>query len=388
MLARTWPNATVRSGDARRVACPRYGAPVDADASIEAGPDLAVCRRMFTEFSRTTASRAPLYARMSEAIAAEADLAGLLLLAPPTQRQPVLLFACVQMLLLERPDIELARWYPNLTTAPRTRRDDPLPALRRCCADHSDRLHELLASRSTQTNEIGRCAVLLPALCRLSIEVGPLAHLDVGTSAGLNLLLGRAQYLYRPGGSVGPPSSPVVLTCDMRGVTPPITMPTIVASVGLDRTPVDVRDDVQSRWLEACVWPDQADRLERLRAAVALAREVGVDVRQGAALRDTASLARQLATTGHPVVTNTWVLNYLTRPDRVAYVDALDALGAELDLSWVFAESPAHVDGVPVPTTEPATNRTVLTVVRWRRGERAVEHLAECHPHGYWLSWY
>lgn len=357
------------------------------DASTEAGADLDACRRMFAEFGRTTASRAPLYAQLSQAIAGDLDLAGLLLLAPPTQRQPVLLFACVQMLLIEHPGTELADWYPNLTPAPSRRGGDPLPALRRCCADHADRLSELLASRSTQTNEIGRCALLLPALARLSTEVGPLVHLDVGTSAGLNLLLDRFQYRYRPGGTVGS-AAPVRLECHVRGGAPTITMPTIVRAVGLDRAPVDVGEATQSRWLEACVWADQTDRFERLRAALALARQVGVDVRQGDAVVDTAPLARRLAAVGHPVITNTWVLNYLTRQDRVAYVAALDALGAELDLSWVFAESPAQVGGVPVPPTDPTTDRTVLTVVRWRDGERHVEHLAECHPHGYWLRWY
>ena len=42
----------------------------------------------------------------------------------------------------------------------------------------------------------------------LAAEVGPLAHLDVGSSAGLNLLIDRYRYRYEPGGTVGPSSSP------------------------------------------------------------------------------------------------------------------------------------------------------------------------------------
>ena len=52
--------------------------------------------------------------------------------APPTQRQPVLLFACVHDLLLGAPDDELARFYPNLTATPEA--GDPVPAFRRFCA--------------------------------------------------------------------------------------------------------------------------------------------------------------------------------------------------------------------------------------------------------------
>ena len=74
-----------------------------------------------------------------------------------------------------------------------------MPAFRAFAAAHADELAELLVTRSTQTNEIGRCALLLPAFGIVAAEVGPLAHLDVGTSAGLNLLLDRYHYGYEPG---------------------------------------------------------------------------------------------------------------------------------------------------------------------------------------------
>ncbi len=47
----------------------------------------------------------------------------------------------------------------------------------------------LMRSRRTQTNEVGRCSVLLPAL-----PPGPLALVEVGASAGLCLLLDRFYY--------------------------------------------------------------------------------------------------------------------------------------------------------------------------------------------------
>jgi hypothetical protein len=339
---------------------------------------------MFADFSRTTASRAPLYARMAAGIAEDEQLAALILRAPPEQRQPVLLFACVHDLLLAGFDGDLAGHYPNLTSDPDP--GDPLPALREFCALHDSELTERLALRSTQTNEIGRCALLLPAFGLLAAEVGPLAHLDVGASAGLNLLLDRYHYRYEPGGSLGPPST-VELVCGTRGAVPvPPAIPEIVARLGLDRSPVDVHDAAEARWLEACVWPDQTDRFSRLRAALSMARRDGVEVRHGDAVADTAALVESLAD-GHPVVTNTWVLNYLTPTERAAYVDALDGLGARLDLSWIFAESPYLTQNLPGPRADRASERTVLVLVRWRAGERTVAHLADVHPHGYWMHW-
>jgi hypothetical protein len=48
-----------------------------------------------------------------------------------------------------------------------------------------DALRAVMLARSTQTNEPGRCAALLPVLTRLP---EPLALLEVGASAGLCLL--------------------------------------------------------------------------------------------------------------------------------------------------------------------------------------------------------
>ena len=181
------------------------------------------CAHMFAEFGRTAAKRAPLYARLSAGIAADDELAGLLLTAPVTQRQPVLLFACVHALLLDGPDDPLARHYSNLTPDPDPR--DPLPAFRAFCRSHRGALEHLLRTRSTQTNEIGRCALLLPAFGLVAAEVGAVTHLDVGTSAGLNLLLPRYCYRYEPQEGVDGvrtvgDSSPVTLACGTRGDVP------------------------------------------------------------------------------------------------------------------------------------------------------------------------
>jgi hypothetical protein len=43
--------------------------------------------------------------------------------------------------------------------------------------------------------------------------------------------------------------------------------------------------------------------------------------------------------------------------------------------------------GLPIRTTDPAEELTVLSVVRWRGGRRTVQRLATCHPHGYWMHW-
>ena len=206
--------------------------------------------------------------------------------APQPQRIPVTLFAAVHDLLLADPGQPLAEFYPNLTPTPRT--DDPVPGFVAFCAAHRDEIVHLVRTRVPQTNEIGRSALLLVALAQLGDEVGPLAHVDVGASAGLNLLTEHYGYDYS-GHRLGPDR--LVLPCSVRGEATaphrlPRTMPTFTAHVGLDANPVDLNDPEQVRWLEACVWPDQTDRFHRLQEAIAIARRVGVTVKAGDAVAD------------------------------------------------------------------------------------------------------
>ena len=305
--------------------------------------------------------------------------------APPAQQLPVLLFAAVHHLLLGGAGPGLAAHYPNLANGPAS--GDPGPLFVEFVDAHFDELTDLAATRTTQTNEVGRCAQFLPVMGIVGREVGRLAHVDVGTSAGLNLLLPRYRYDYRPGGVVGGDSN-VVLPCGTKGPIPlPDSMPQVVRSIGLDRSPVDLSDPVEVRWLEACVWPDQADRFARLVAAIDLARDQPPDVRMGDAVDGLSALVHEAASAAHPVVTNSWVLNYLEPPRRAAYVAEMERLGASLDLSWIIAEAPDQTTGLPVPTTDPAESITVLSLVTWRSGRRSVRRLATTHPHGYWIHW-
>jgi hypothetical protein len=347
--------------------------------------------------------RAPLYARLAAGIAEDPDLAGLMLAAPPEQHNPTLLLCAVHDLVLRGDAPGLAAFYPNLTATPAT--GDPFQAFRAAALAHAGELREMLAVRRTQTNEIGRCAVLLPALALIAAEAGPLgtaagplAHVDVGASAGLNLLLDRYHYRYTPDPGahrpyqsttieVGPPST-VLLTCGRRGAVPvPGAVPTIAASVGLDSRPIDVTDDSAVRWLEACVWPDQADRFDRLRAAIAIARDAPPTIRVGDAVDDVAATLDLVAGAGHAVLTTTWVLNYLSEDRQRAFVAELDAWGAGRDLSWISAESPAQTPGLPIPTTAEPEQLSVVALVTWRAGRRTVTRLGVSHPHGYWLHW-
>jgi hypothetical protein len=348
--------------------------------------------RRFRETSASMEPRAPLYAALASGIARDRALHGLLFHAPPEQRLPVLLFAAVHDLLLADPSHPLAQWYPNLTDNHRSPSDSALLATFAAFVDdHAPTIMATLSSRSVQTNEVGRTGLLLPALGLAASEFGELALLDVGTSAGLTLLLDRYHFTYWAHGDkvadIGPASS-VQIDVDVRGTGPIAeTIPTIATRCGIDLAPIDVTDPSAARWLQACVWPDQAARFQRLRSALAIAAEAPPEILAGDAVASVVPALERLTQRGHPVVTNSWALNYLRADQQSEYVTKLDRFGSDHDLSWVFAEAPALTPGLPWDAVFDDPHLTVLSIATWRNGERTQRHLASAHPHGYWLHW-
>ena len=336
---------------------------------------------------RDSFTRAPLNSALCHAIARDRSLHTLLAHAPLEQQLPVLLLASIHFLVLAEPEHELAGWYPNITPDPRDSADPALDAvLHDFVNDRGPSMLDLLATRNVQTNEIGRCSFLLPAFASICDESGSLGHVDVGTSAGLTTLLPRFSYRYDDGPLIG--DGRPQLDCSTRGErTLPTAVPKVASARGIDLDPIDVTDADDARWLQACCWPDQTDRFERLATAIELAAADPPTIVSGDAVEAIRPTIDDVPVDHHPVVTSTWAMNYL-RPDaRGAFVDELDAVGAERDISYVFAESPSLTPELPHAPELCDEFTTALTILRWRSGERTMEHLGTAHPHGYWIHW-
>lgn len=343
----------------------------------------------FLDFAGAFRSAAPMYSRFAARVAREPGVVDLMTFAERTQRIPVLLFACVHFLLLREPDNQLCSHYPNMRPFKPTRLDpgDAIDdAFIAFILDHRDELMSLLATRSTQTNEVGRCSWLLFPLALLEDEVGEIARVDVGSSAGLTLLFPKIDFELHPGGVIGTGGA-LTLRCETRGEPPRIDhVPKIAWSVGFDSHPIDLFNEDHIQWLEACVWPEQVERFDRLVAAVDLARRLGIVVEPGDAVTDIRAFVERASRHGHPVVTASWVLNYLTPAERIAFVTELDSIGADMNLSWVIAESPQETPELPVDG-DASEAITVVSLVTWRAGRRTSVRLATAHPHGDWINW-
>jgi hypothetical protein len=359
--------------------------------------DEVALARWWSDFARTECrGYSTLYERICEAVAASPEVLALALEAPAAGRQPNVLLAAAHDLVLRGVDHPLAGWYQRAASdvaLDGAELDAAAAAFVDLVLQQRDEVATLLATRRTNTNECGRSAVLAPALrwaaTRLGAEDG-IALLDGGTSAGLNLRLDQYLLDYGDAGRTGPADAAVHVRCAVEGPAPiAAAVVPLLGRVGLDRSPVDLADEDRARWLVACVWPDTG-RLDRTRAAIAVARAHPVEVVEGDLVDGLPAALARLPRAVPVVVTTTWVLAYLRPEHRLRFVGALAAASELVPIVWVSAEGPGVVPGViGTSVADPDVDGSSV-VGGWRfgggRAEEAVV-LGRCHPHGATLRW-
>ncbi len=314
-----------------RVSCDHAGVPERPDPQY-----LAFARGQ-------AAGSSPVYERLAYAVAADPGAQRALASVPAAKRQPNLLFGVGRLL-----------------GAPV---QDP-QAFLGWLADHWAQVRAELLARSTQTNEAGRCATLVPALNRLP---GPLALLEVGASAGLCLYPDRYRYDWGSG-VVGDGPGPV-LSCSWSGDhPPPTTLPEVVWRAGLDLHPLNLADPDDLRWLECLVWPEHDERRRRLHAAAELVVAEPPPLVTGDLVEDLPRLAERAPPGTTLVVMHSAVLAYVDSPTRRRFVAVVRSLGAH----WLVNEHPSLVSelleaGVPPRVDGPELFVTALdgTPVGW-----------------------
>jgi hypothetical protein len=335
--------------------------------------------RRFQRFAEAECRGAsPLYDHLAGAIAGDNELLALAADAAPGQPVPNLLLAAVHFLLLKGHGGPLAQFYPNLTPVAASP-DAAYPAFRAFCLAQVAAIRHLLATRRVQTNEIGRCAYLLPAFTRVAAlaHERPLALIEIGTSAGLNLLWDAYGYNYGQDGVYGDRRSSVQIACTLRGDTrPPLPdrVPTVALRVGVDLHVVDIGNAEEARWLRALVWPEQLERARLLQQAMELARHRPPALLAGDGVMLLPEVLRTVPEDAAVCVFHTHTINQFSAEARHRLSAVLAEYGARRDLYRVSAEWL----GTPHPQLE---------LTAWQEGQAHHRLLAYCDHHGRWLEW-
>jgi len=331
--------------------------------------------RRFGELECKGAS--PLYETLSLSVAEDEDLLALASHAQKEQPVPNMLFAGAQALLLkgQSDGDALKQFYPNFTDTPLPP-TNAFPVFRSFCLDHAEAIQQHLQTRLVQTNEVGRCVCIWPAIADIGARHDqPLALVEMGASAGLNLLGDQYAYQYDEDIHWGE-ESPVQLHTELRGeVRPPLpNMPAISQRIGVDLNPVHVTNEEDMRWLQALIWPENIERHKRLKAAVQVALENPPTLIGGDVMEQLPAVLEQISEDVPLVAFHSFSMNQWPHFVRDKVAAVLDEAGQTRPLYRLSLEA--------IATGEPQLERT-----QWANGVAKTELLATCEPHGRWLEW-
>ena len=224
-----------------------------------------------------------------------------------------------------------------------------------------------------------RCWVLLPCFLEVARRAGAeqLDLIELGPSAGLNLVWDRYRYAYRHGvwGSSG---AVLELAGEERRAVPRVlldVMPHVRSRVGIDVEPIDVTTDGGARLLKSFVWADQQWRLDLLDRAIAAVRADPPELIRGDVADELPRLLERRLEDALTLVWQTALLGYLP-PERRPLVDeALERAGRDGALAYVTAARPREDE-----------HRYWGMFVRvWPGDTREV--VAHADFHGAWLDW-
>jgi hypothetical protein len=338
----------------------------------------------------------PLYADLLTSLAADVAAGGFAaeVLAgheddPDDDVVGLRLLGSVHRLVLGGSAPDLARFYPSVGGTWHS--DHGWRAFEATLREHHDAVRARL-HQAPQTNDVGRSAALMGGLLHVAAEHPlPVRLHEIGASGGLNLLPDRYCYLYgtqrthSTDVAYGPRDSPVRLAGAWAGRRPPDVDVEVVSRLGCDMAPVDVATADGRLALTSYVWPDQIERIDRLRAAFRVAWAWPVEVRR----QDAATFVERLDLVDD-TVTVLWhslLWQYLPEPQQREVAARIEQLGAQATDRRVFAhlmfEPQQRSPGPPGRQDSPVEFLVVLRV--WPGGRRRV--LAQAAPHGIPTVW-
>ncbi|MCA0983207.1 DUF2332 domain-containing protein [Halobacillus yeomjeoni] len=335
----------------------------------------AALSNRFIEFARLECDgSSPLYKALSMEVGSDPDLLELCSNAKEGQPVPNLLFGAVHYL-LHNSHHPLRRYYKSLVESP-LQEEDAFPHFKDFCRQYENEIQNLLKTKRVQTNEVRRCAYLYPVFCHIHEQTGaPLSMIEIGSSAGLQMLWDHYCYSYGDGQSYGNPHSPVHLASEVRrGSRPHFRKgsPPVASRVGIDLHISDLMDPEQCLWLKALIWPEHEERRVLFEQAVDQFKKHSPRLLEGdglALLKEEASHAPEGSVL---CIYHTHVANQMPEFVKEKLLKTIQEIGRRRDIFHVYNnihDRKLHVDSII-------------------EGHEHSQVMGETDGHGRWFDWH
>jgi hypothetical protein len=168
---------------------------------------------------------------------------------------------------------------------------------------------------------------------------------------------------------------------------PSWAMAEVVARVSVDLDPVDVTDADDARWLRACLWPNQPERVARLDTEMALAATAPPLLLRGNAVEVLPDAFARVPADALPVVTTTWALSRFPLESRLRFLHRLDEAAVGRTVAWVSAEGVGVAPAIPTLGDRRASGHSTIGLAVFDRSALRAEALGRCWSRGSLLAW-
>ncbi len=334
-----------------------------------------VFSRLFLNFAdQECRGSSPLYEYLSVHISKDDELLGICSMARKGQPIPNLLFGAVHYLLLKGKEHPLKAFYPSIVPISRSYRDSYEP-FRDFCLTYRNEIESILKTRLVQTNEVRRCAYLYPVFCRVyEMAKKPLALIEIGTSAGLQLLWDQYSYNYGRRAIFGKADSTITISSELKGEMSMSLLsapPPVSKRIGIDLHTIDVNDEEEKMWLTSLIWPEHTERLSLFGKAASLMKEFPVDLVKGDGIRLLPHYAETIPESSVICIFHTHVANQMTDASKVELLQSVKSIGKERDVFHIYNN----------------IQDRYLHLHCHLNGEEAMYTVAETEGHGRWFRW-
>lgn len=337
--------------------------------------DKTIISNRFETFAREECKGScDLYEYLSKEIAEDDVLLEICMNARDGQPIPNLLFGAVHFLLLQGTGHELKQFYESIVTSPKEPKDS-FPYFKDFCVLNRDTIMPLLKSKLVQTNEVRRCGYLYPSFSFIYEKVQkPLALIELGTSAGLQLLWDKYCYSYEADAIYGNPNAEVHIKADVKGNGIPFlrsTSPPVVSRTGIDLHINDLNDPEDYLWLKSLIWPSHHERRHLFETAANEVRQTHLNMIEGDGVMLLPDIVKEIPQHAAICVFHTHVANQLSKEDQFILLENIKRIGEQRDIFHLYnniQDRNLHLD-------------------YYLNGNEHLNTVGEMDGHGSWFSW-
>jgi len=316
-----------------------------------------------------------LYEYLSLKIAEDKDILELASHSKEGQPVPNLLFGAVHYLLLKGKTHSLKEFYPSIVDEPRNDVDESYKYFKDFCEQNKNEIITILKTKLVQTNEVRRCSYLFPTFCYIFDTIKkPLALIEIGTSAGLQLLWDKYSYSYETNEIYGDRNSEVHITSEIKGENSPFlqgSIPPVASRIGIDLNTIDLTNDEEYLWLKALIWTNHNQRRELFQKASGYVKDNPLTLIEGDGVELLPELSKSISRDYCICVFHTHVANQMPMDVKKRLLEQVKLIGENREIFHVYnniQDRNMHLD-------------------YYIDGKEYVNTVGKTDGHGRWFSW-